>query len=93
MNQYTRKAQRKLCLEVARRINENINNPKRKFVLIEHDYFSRQKLFHVREVGGDIWFASIDRDKAQTMCNLMNLAQNKTIWALAKEQKNNENIG
>jgi len=90
--QYTKKALKKLCMERAKRINEELANPKRKFVLVEYDYFSRSKLFHVREIGGDIWFASIDRDKAQTMCNLMNLAQNKTIWALAKEQKNNENI-
>ena len=92
MNQYIKKAHRKLCLAVAMRMNKELEKPKRKFVLVEHDYFSKSKLYHVREVGGEIWFASIDRDKAQTVCNLMNLAQNKTIWALAKERKQNENI-
>ena len=55
MNQYIKKAHRKLCLAVAMRINKEL-------------------------------------EKAQTVCNLMNLAQNKTIWAMAMEKNKNENI-
>ena len=86
MNQYTRKAQRKKCLELARTMRANMRRKKRRYIVrdVALDGIIFYSVAPDSEEALSGWLHT-EKRAADFLAALLNLAQHLTAWGLAEQ--------